>query len=96
MFYMFMALMQHSIVRRVDNALGLLLELRSEEDPPSEQDQGGPGGPDDTSKGKKKKKQKQAGGDIAKAQPRAVAGYSHISAVSDTHIDKLDKVCATP
>lgn len=92
---MFMALMQHSIVRRVDNALGLLLELRSEGDAPAEQDHGA-GGPDDGSKGKKKKKkQKQTGGDGAadgKAQPRPVAGYAHISAVSDTRIEKLDKV----
>ncbi|BDA47226.1 probable protein RRP5 homolog [Coccomyxa sp. Obi] len=89
-------LFEHSIVRRVDNALGLLLELRSAEDnAPTEQDHGA-GSPDDTSKGKKKKKkQKQTGGDGAKdgkAQPRAVAGYAHISAVSDTHIEKLDKV----
>ncbi len=105
MFNAYMALlvewMQHSIVRRVDNALGLLLELRSEEEEaPAEQDQGA-GGPGDTSKGKKKKKkqQKQTGGDSAKdgkAQPRPVAGYAHISAVSDTRIEKLDKVWATP
>lgn len=91
------AWMQHSIVRRVDNALGLLLELRSEEDVPTGQDQGAAGGADDSNKGKKKnkKKQKQTGGTNAadgKAQPRAVAGYAHISAVSDTRIEKLDKV----
>ena len=86
---------QHSIVRRVDNALGLLLELRSEEDAPAEQvpeeaeAEGTAGG-----KGKKKKKKgaddKKRG--QAQAQPSAPAGYAHISAVSESRIEKLDKV----
>lgn len=87
--------LQHSIVRRVDNALGLLLELRSEEDAPAEQvtEEAEAEG---TAGGKGKKKKKKGGDDKkrgqAQAQPSAPAGYAHISAVSESRIEKLDKV----
>ena len=89
---------QHSIVRRVDNALGLLLELRSEEDAPVEQ---GPAEAEaDGQTGGKGKNKKKKGGDKkagpAQAQPSAAAGYAHISAVSESRIEKLDKVCMRP
>lgn len=93
---------QHSIVRRVDNGLGLLLELRAEEDAPADQEQaeGEDGGPqlDDKGGSKKKKHQRQQREAAKKARrqaqagPSAPAGYAHISAVSDRRIEKLDKV----
>lgn len=69
-------------MRRVDNALGLLLEL-----PLSAEADG-----EAKHQGKKKGGQQGVGTEAA-----AAAGYVHISNVSDSRVEKLDKVgCLRP
>ena len=94
---------QNAIVRRVDNALGLLLELPASSGNPSDAEepdtavatagsnerQRGKGG----RKGARQRGAAQAGAAAANGGQAAgsAAGYAHISAVSDTRVEKLDK-----
>jgi hypothetical protein len=82
---------QNAVVRRVDNALGLLLELPLSDDNTAAAQTTEEGVA--AAKGKKAQKKKGGGGHGAvSAAAAAVAGYVHISNASDDRIDKLDKV----
>ena len=109
------ALLQNAVVRRVDNALGLLLELPASAGTPPEATADSPdaaapaaaaaattkattNGKQQGKGGKKKGRQQGAGQPAATAAAvggqaaGSAAGYAHISAVSDTRVEKLDKV----
>jgi hypothetical protein len=102
--------LQNAIVKRVDNALGLLLELPKPSSAPGDADAEAPDAaagaaasvPDrrQDGKGKRGKAGKGAVKPAAAASSGqggpAAAGYAHISAVSDTRIEKLDKVRMPP
>lgn len=66
--------MQEAVIRRVDPGLGVLLELRLDQEAEAAAATG-----------------KLTGG----AEP-PVAGYAHISAVSDKRVEKLEKVTFVP
>lgn len=94
--------LQNAIVKRVDNALGLLLELPSPSSAPGDADAEAPDAAAAVPNRKQQGKGKKSKGGQGAGKPAAAAGsgqgspsaagYAHISAVSDTRVEKLDKV----